>query len=99
MTLEKAVDFVISFDNSESAAFGCQPDPVLCTKDLKDGNLVGLGILSEVRKLGWRDELLVGLRSRWVGDLEKCPKGSRWSRSTDRIISLWKGYDEEISGA
>ncbi|KAL5092889.1 hypothetical protein Trisim1_000621 [Trichoderma cf. simile WF8] len=99
MTLEKAVDFVVSFDNRESAAFGCQPDPVLCTKDLKDGNLVGPGILSEARKLGWRDEILVELSSQWVEDLEKCPQESRWSRSTDRIISLWKDYDEEILGA
>lgn len=67
MMLGTAVNFVNSLENREVAAFGHPLDLVLRTKDLKGGGLVGLEILTEARKLPWRDEP----SSRWVEDLEK----------------------------
>ncbi|KAL7933130.1 hypothetical protein V8C35DRAFT_327886 [Trichoderma chlorosporum] len=75
LALEAAVDFVMSLESREVAAFGHQPDPVASTQELEDGGLVGSRkILREARQLGWGDEPLAGPSSRWVQDPEKMPQ-------------------------
>ncbi|RFU78648.1 hypothetical protein TARUN_3618 [Trichoderma arundinaceum] len=76
MTLETAVDFVISLEKREVAAFGPQPDPVASTRDLENGGICGpSSILYEARKLGWGDEPMAGPSSQWAY-VENCPKES-----------------------
>ncbi|KAL7923327.1 hypothetical protein ACQKWADRAFT_326197 [Trichoderma austrokoningii] len=53
VTLETAVDFVMSMDKREVAAFGHQPDPILSTRNLGDGGLYGPSILQNAQSMGW----------------------------------------------
>lgn len=70
MTLETAVEFVISLENREIAAFGYQPSPAVSTQELYDACISDIDIMYQARELGWGDEALVGLSSQWVADPE-----------------------------
>ncbi|KAL7794874.1 hypothetical protein V8C43DRAFT_321643 [Trichoderma afarasin] len=85
VTLETAVDFVLSMDKREIAAFGHQPDPVLSTRNLGDGGLYGLSILTRAQEIGWGDEELRGPSSKWV-DAEKYPEWSGDGAHEDDMI-------------
>ncbi|KAM0254297.1 hypothetical protein ACHAQJ_006938 [Trichoderma viride] len=84
VTLETAVDFVMSMDKREIAAFGHQPDPILSTRNLGDGGLYGPSILSNAQSMGWGDEELRGPSSTWV-DTERYPEWSGRGAYTDGI--------------
>ncbi|UKZ84325.1 uncharacterized protein TrAFT101_000238 [Trichoderma asperellum] len=72
MTLETAVEFVISLENREIAAFGYQPSPAVSTQKLHDASSIGdLDIMYEARRMGWGDEVLAGPSSQWVADPEE----------------------------
>ncbi|KAL7957814.1 hypothetical protein V8C34DRAFT_314528 [Trichoderma compactum] len=84
VTLETAVDFVMSLDKREIAAFGHQPDPILSTRNLGDGGLYGPSIRKDAQGMGWGDEELRGPSSKWV-DTERYPEWSGRGAYTDRI--------------
>jgi hypothetical protein len=84
VTLETAVDFVLSMDKREIAAFGHQPDPILSTRNLGDGGLYGPSILRNAQSMGWGDEELRGPSSTWV-DTERYPEWSGRGAYTDGI--------------
>ncbi|KAM5376463.1 hypothetical protein ACJZ2D_005517 [Fusarium nematophilum] len=74
VSLGVAIDFVLSLEKREVAAFGPKPGPVQSTKDLEDGCSFGLmGFPRHMRRLGWGDEPLYGPSSSWV-DQEKYPE-------------------------
>ncbi|KAL7893029.1 hypothetical protein HDV64DRAFT_263399 [Trichoderma sp. TUCIM 5745] len=67
VTLETAVDFVMSLESREVAAFGYRPSPAVSSQELDDTSL-SADILYEARRLGWGDEPLIGPSSQWVID-------------------------------
>ncbi|KAK0762705.1 hypothetical protein N5P37_005523 [Trichoderma harzianum] len=85
VTLETAVDFVMSMDKREIAAFGHQPDPILSTRNLGDGGLSGPSILTTAQEMGWSDEELRGPSSKWV-DTERYPEWSGGGTHEDHMI-------------
>ncbi|PNP56341.1 hypothetical protein THARTR1_03497 [Trichoderma harzianum] len=101
VTLETAVDFVMSLDKREVAAFGHQPDPTLSTRNLGDGGLYGPSILKEAQRMGWGDEEFRGPSSKWV-DTERYPEwsgeGARMDgmirRSEDQTRESIRGYKD-----
>ncbi|KAK4067333.1 uncharacterized protein Triagg1_7776 [Trichoderma aggressivum f. europaeum] len=96
VTLETAVDFIMSMDKREIAALGHQPDPILSTRNLGDGGLYGPSILHNAQSMGWGDEELRGPSSTWV-DTERYPEWSGEGAITDGIIRrLEDGVHEEI---
>ncbi|KAL7904864.1 hypothetical protein GGI35DRAFT_489412 [Trichoderma velutinum] len=84
VTLETAVDFVMSLDKREVAAFGHQPDPIISTQNLGDGGLQGSSLLTTAQSMGWGDEELRGPSSKWV-DTERYPEWSGRGAYTDGI--------------
>ncbi|KAJ4863353.1 hypothetical protein T069G_04307 [Trichoderma breve] len=85
VTLETAVDFVMSMDKREIATFGHQPDPILSTRNLGDGGLYGPSILTTAQEMGWGDEELRGPSSKWV-DTERYPEWSGGGAHEDHMI-------------
>lgn len=71
VTLETAVEFVISLENREIAAFGYQPSLAVSAQELDDTNIGDLDIMHEAQRFGWGDEALVGPSSQWVADPEE----------------------------
>lgn len=71
VTLETAVEFIMSLESREVAAFGYQPSPAVSSQELDDTCIADLDIMHEARKFGWGDEPLVGPSSQWVADPEE----------------------------
>ncbi|KAF9768424.1 hypothetical protein IL306_014279 [Fusarium sp. DS 682] len=65
--LDIAIDFIVSQNQREIAAFGLQPDPWKSTMGLRDGMDLGpISKASFVRSLGGGDEPIEGPSSTWV---------------------------------
>lgn len=84
VTLETAVEFVMSLESREVAAFGYQPSPAVSSQELDDFRSSGIYIMDEARMIGWGDEPLVGPSSQWVADPEEA---TNWETNWDWVDS------------